>query len=217
MASECNSEDYGLVYVLTNPAMPGLVKIGMTNRVDMEQRMRELYGTGVPVPFKCEYACKVKKSNTKLLEQVLHTAFSPNRVNPQREFFDIEPEQAIAILRFCDEGDVTSEVSHKIDSDLTPEEKKSQSSYSFARRPIMNYKQMGLLPGSILHYKKDPSLTVCIASERKVYFDGEECSLTAATKKIQGMETGSLQPTSLWLYGNENLQDIYNRTYPIED
>lgn len=49
----------GIVYVLSNEAMPGLVKIGRTNRDDLEVRLRELYTTGVPLPFKCEYACKV--------------------------------------------------------------------------------------------------------------------------------------------------------------
>ena len=38
----------GIVYVLTNPAMPGLVKIGMTTRDNLDARMKELYGTGSP-------------------------------------------------------------------------------------------------------------------------------------------------------------------------
>lgn len=43
----------GLVYLLTNPAMPGIVKIGLTTRGDMNQRLQELFTTGVPVPFDC--------------------------------------------------------------------------------------------------------------------------------------------------------------------
>lgn len=217
MENGVDSEDYGLVYVLTNPAMPGLVKIGMTQRSGLEQRMRELYGTGVPVPFKCEYACKVKKSDTKQLEQALHTAFKPQRVNPQREFFAIEPEQAVAILRFCDEGDVTQEVSNEINSELTPEERNVKEHFSAPRRPVMNYMQMGLPPGSILTYRGNPAITVCVVNERKVLFEGDECSLTAATKKIQGIETGSLQPAPYWLYNNESLQTLYDRAYPIEE
>ena len=65
-----SENDYGLVYVLTNSAMPGMVKIGMTQRADLEQRMKELYGTGVPVPFECAYACKVRTDKTKMLEHV---------------------------------------------------------------------------------------------------------------------------------------------------
>jgi len=42
-----------IVYLLTNPAMPGLIKIGRTTRKDIKARMRELYTTGVPLPFEC--------------------------------------------------------------------------------------------------------------------------------------------------------------------
>jgi len=38
-----------IVYVVTNPAMPGLVKIGYTSQADANDRIAQLYGTGVPV------------------------------------------------------------------------------------------------------------------------------------------------------------------------
>lgn len=47
-----------IVYVLTNPAVPGLVKIGYTIQEDANARIGQLYTTGVPVPFKLEFACK---------------------------------------------------------------------------------------------------------------------------------------------------------------
>ena len=56
----------GIVYVLSNRAMPGLVKIGMTTRPELDTRLKELYTTGVPVPFDVEYACEVKAIATKL-------------------------------------------------------------------------------------------------------------------------------------------------------
>lgn len=55
--------EYGIVYLLTNPVMPGLVKICMTTQEDIDKRMKELYTTGVPVPFECQFACKVKKGD----------------------------------------------------------------------------------------------------------------------------------------------------------
>lgn len=39
-----------IVYVLTNEAMPGLVKIGRTNN-ELAARIRALYSTSVPLPF----------------------------------------------------------------------------------------------------------------------------------------------------------------------
>ena len=50
-----------IVYALTNPAMPGLVKIGKTSRDDPQARMKELYNSsGVPLPFECVIAVEVE-------------------------------------------------------------------------------------------------------------------------------------------------------------
>ena len=38
------------VYILTNQAMPGIIKIGFTKN-SVEQRMRELDKTLTPIPF----------------------------------------------------------------------------------------------------------------------------------------------------------------------
>ena len=75
----------GIVYILTNPAMKGLVKIGMTTREEVSIRMGELYSTGVPVPFECSFAGRV--ADVKAVERAFHIAFGPYRINPNREFF----------------------------------------------------------------------------------------------------------------------------------
>ena len=54
-----------IVYVLTNPAMPGFVKIGMTDKNDVQIRMRELYGTGLPLPFECFVAREIDMPSIK--------------------------------------------------------------------------------------------------------------------------------------------------------
>lgn len=47
-----------IIYVLTNEAMPGLVKIGFTE--SLEDRIKYLSAhSGVPLPFECYYAAEV--------------------------------------------------------------------------------------------------------------------------------------------------------------
>ena len=78
------------VYVLTNDSMPGLVKLGRTSG-SIEKRMRDLYKTGVPIPFNCFYAVNVKDSD--FVERKIHEAFDDVRLNESREFFSISPEK----------------------------------------------------------------------------------------------------------------------------
>ena len=61
--SMSNDTEAGLIYVLTNEAMPGLVKIGITGS-DPNSRADQLYTTGVPVPFTVEFAGEVPNSTT---------------------------------------------------------------------------------------------------------------------------------------------------------
>ena len=107
-----------IVYVLTNPAMPGLVKIGMTDRDDVQQRMNDLFTTGVPFPFECVMAKEVEGMTAGQVESALHRAFAPNRTNPNREFFKIDTEQAAAILRLLPGKDVTPRTREQEDAAL---------------------------------------------------------------------------------------------------
>ena len=205
----------GIVYVLSNRAMPGLVKIGMTTRPELDTRLKELYTTGVPVPFDVEYACEVKASDCNKIEKALHTAFDPQRVNINREFFQIEKEQAIAILELFNQKDVTTEVSDEMDNDLDAGDIASKQKAT-KHRPPLNFSQMGIPIGSILTYNADPKITVTVISEKKVEYMGEETSLTAVTSKLLESKY-AVQPTPKWSYNGQNLSSIYDATYPIED
>ena len=90
-----NESGAGIIYALRTEAMPGLVKIGRTSR-DVTARMREVYGTGVPLPFECIIATEVEEAPE--VEKALHEAFDPYRINAQREFFQIEARQVQALL-----------------------------------------------------------------------------------------------------------------------
>ena len=196
-----------IVYVLTNPAMPGFVKIGKTFIEDVGVRLQQLYTTGVPFPFDLAYACKVP--NADEVERALHRAFAPNRTNPKREFFNIEADQAIAILKLLHVEDATAEIV-AMPTAIPKEEVEAATSYK-KRRPPLNFGEMGIPVGSVLHMvNSDTTVTVC--ADRKIMFDGEETSLTAATTKLLGLEY-QIQPTPHWTYEGKVLTEIYNETY----
>jgi hypothetical protein len=74
----------GYVYVLSNPAMPGLVKIGQTTR-SMRSRVNELsLATGVPKPFVVE--AYYLSDDPQADEARIHEALAYHRA-PGREFF----------------------------------------------------------------------------------------------------------------------------------
>ena len=208
--------EYGIVYLLTNPVMPGLVKIGMTTQKEIDQRMKELYTTGVPLPFECQFACKVKKSDCAKIEKALHTAFEPQRINANREFFRIQVGQAKAILELFHHEDITSDVSNEIENDLTPEDK-AATIKAQVKRPPLNFHEMGMQDGDVLVWKDDPKITVTIISERKIRYEGEDISLSTLSAQLKGYKTKHIAPGAHWLYKDRLLNEIYDETYPIEE
>ena len=90
-----------------------MVKIGMTERADIQLRMNELYSTGVPLPFECITARQIEDREATEIENALHIAFGPHRINPSREFFEIEPEQVEALLQVMPGKDVTPGISEQ--------------------------------------------------------------------------------------------------------
>ena len=142
-----DSNNEGIVYVLKNPAFPDLVKIGITTRDQVSIRMAELYTTGVPLPFKCVFAGKV--DDPKKVESALHHAFTNTRVNPSREFFDIDESQAIAILRLLISEEVTPIVSDELEK-VDEVSKNASKEYAKSKRPKQNFVEMGIKLGEVI-------------------------------------------------------------------
>jgi hypothetical protein len=96
----------GFVYILSNQAFEGLLKIGETS-ISPYQRAKELQGTGVPRPFIVERAFYVKERQNS--ERLVHEALNVHRLEDNREFFETSIENAISvaetILRKSDQLD----------------------------------------------------------------------------------------------------------------
>lgn len=98
----------GWVYVLSNPCMPGIYKVGMTT-TSPETRARELSSpTGVPVPFSIEAAFY---SHSPLnAEKEVHEYLDEWRVSESREFFEIDLNEILMACDRCCDGRVGQKV-----------------------------------------------------------------------------------------------------------
>lgn len=199
-----------IVYVLTNASMPGLTKIGKTTQADMALRMSQLYTTGVPVPFECVYACEVR--DCREVEDALHTAFGGTRINPNREFFKIEPERVVAILRLLAVTDTTPEVTEGLAASADETDRQSMDAVKRSRRPNMNFPEMGIPVGSELVYVDDGQIRVTVADDRRVQYNDQTMYLTTLTSELLHT-TYPLQPSPYWTFEGRNLKTIYEETY----
>lgn len=90
--------DIGYIYVLSNPAMPGLLKIGFTQHSDTKRRVLELSkNTAVPLHFVLEFEQLIE--NPLQYERLIHARLSQYRLSPDKEFFKIDLNTVEKIIR----------------------------------------------------------------------------------------------------------------------
>jgi hypothetical protein len=88
---------FGWVYVLSTREQPRMLKIGFTNR-PVEQRVAEINSaTGVVVPFGVRAVWTVRDARD--VERQLHQHLSRWRVRADREFFELEWNEAFPLIR----------------------------------------------------------------------------------------------------------------------
>jgi hypothetical protein len=171
--------------------------------------MKELYSSGVPLPFECVYAAKVR--NIDEVERALHNAFSPDRLNPKREFFEIEPSQAIAIIKLLEIQNVSPLVEQE-ENVIDNLELEAGKAYA-QKRPRMNFEEMGIPAGSQLVFNNNAEVAT-VVSDRMVNFRNEQTSLTNATRMALGEGYAyNVAPGPYWSFNGRKLRDIYNDTY----
>jgi T5orf172 domain len=199
--------DSGILYVLTNPLMPGLVKIGCTTG-PVEDRIKALSSTsGVPVAFQCHFAAQVDDLTAK--EKTLHQLFSDKRVNPNREFFQIAPEKAVLAIRMGSYNEVTP---GKVD--IPKEEEQALEKAEEAdtkRRANINLQAIGILPGTVLTLSRDEDVHATVVTGNKVQYEEQIISLSAsalaALHKL-GYKSPAVSGSSYWMYEGKTLDEI---------
>ncbi|WP_414039278.1 GIY-YIG nuclease family protein [Acidithiobacillus sp. M4-SHS-6] len=195
-----------IIYILTNEAMPGLVKIGRTtDRV--ESRMAQLSThSGVPLPFECYFAAEVK--DAPKLEKTLHQLFAENRINPKREFFQVDPEKVVLAISIGEFTEITPGAA-EID-----QEEQQALERAKARRPRIRLEALGIHPGDVLTFSRDESLTATVVDAGRVNFQDEIQSLSAAALKALhglGYKTPTASGSEYWMFEGELLDERRKR------
>lgn len=95
----------GYVYIISNEASfgDGVCKIGMTRRLDPNDRVKELGDASVPELFRVHAFIYTEDAPT--LEKYFHDYFNQSRVNlvnRRKEFFYVHPEEAFEALQKYD-------------------------------------------------------------------------------------------------------------------
>ena len=190
----------GYIYIMTNPALKDMVKIGFAT--DVEVRRKQLSTTALPYEYEV-YATYETSGNLedKKLHKMIDNLNPDLRVSSNREFFVMSPKEAYELLEAIATISGTKDKLKKV--------KISESKKQTVRRPAINFVKCGIPIGAELIYQDDPNLIVKVVSERKVEYDGEITSLSAITDRLRGHST---QGPWYFTYKGRRITDIAEET-----
>mgnify|MGYP000016817549 CR=1 FL=1 len=197
--------DLGIVYVLTNPAFENYSKIGKTT--NLEQRLRSLDNTSVPLPFRCVFAVEVDDENE--VERYLHQVFADHRTRSTREFFEVDAHRVIAAMKLTRGRDVTPK------DDIAEDEEGIRAIEKAARKPRKTYSLFDakLKIGDVLRYANNEDITAEVVSQKKILFEGVETSLSASALTLlqrDGYKWRTVNGWNFWIFENETVADRLN-------
>lgn len=190
----------GYIYIMTNPALKDMVKIGYAT--DVEARRQQLSTTGLPYDYEI-YATYETSGNLedKKLHKLIDNLNPDLRVNKAREFYVLTPEDAYELLEAIA---TISGTKDKLKRVKTPEEKKQH-----VRKPPVNFAKCGIPAGAKLVFTEDPSVVATVVNERKVQYKDEITSLSAISDAIKGYSTSG---PSFFTYKGKLVADIARET-----
>jgi len=186
----------GYIYIMTNPALKGMVKIGFAT--DVETRRKQLSTTALPYEYEV-YAAYETSGNLedRKLHRMIDQLNPDLRVSSNREFFVMSPEDAFELLEAIATISGTKDKLKKI--------KIAESKKQKVRKPSVNFSKCGIPIGAELVFIEDPTVVATVVSERKVQYNGEITSLSAISDHIKGYSTPG---PSYFTYQGRRVSDI---------
>jgi len=192
----------GIVYILINQAMPGIIKIGRTEK-SIEERMKGLDATPTPLPFECYSAKQVP--NAKFTESKMHEAFDASRIRSNREFFRMDPNAAKAALDMVEGEDATPK------DDVVETESDRVALNTERNKNRFNFAQIGIEVGTELSFKKDPSIKAIVLENDQIEFRGKVASLSQSALVIvqeMGYTWNKIAGPQFWTHNGKTLYEL---------
>lgn len=190
----------GFIYIMTNPALKDMVKIGYAT--DVENRRKQLSTTALPYEYEV-YATYETSGNLedKKLHKMIDNLNPDLRVTSNREFFVMSPQEAYELLESIA---VISGTKEKLKRVKLIETKKQK-----VRKPPVNFAKCGIPVGAKLVFTEDPSVVATVVSDRKVEYNNEITSLSAISDRIKGYSTPG---PAFFTYNGKKVCDIAAET-----
>ena len=186
----------GYIYIMTNPALKDMVKIGYAT--DVETRRKQLSTTALPYDYEVYAIYETPgKLEDKKLHKLIDNLNQNLRVSKSREFYVMAPEDAYEIL------EAIATISGTLDR-LKKVKVKTEEKQKIKKPPI-NFAKCGIPVGAELVFIDDPSVVATVVSDRKVQYGEEITSLSAISDAIKGYSTSGPQ---YFTYNGKKVCDI---------
>ena len=185
----------GIVYILTNPCLDGWVKIGMTERDDINQRLTQLNRPeNLPLSFRCYAVYHV--DDPRAVEQLIHSlidridgslwareTLDSGRIR-EREFFRISPETAFGI--FYDIAKLRGDVNALVPYEPTSKEAREEEiAENHSKRTKNSFALLNIPVRTELAFLYDPNIVVRTADDKNgVEYEGEVRSVSNLAVKL---------------------------------
>lgn len=194
----------GYIYIMTNPCLKGMVKIGYAT--DVEARRKQLSTTALPYDYEV-YATYETSGNLedKKLHKLIDNLNPDLRVSKNREFFVMKPKEAYELLEAIA---IISGSQDKLT--LLVDDDKQTAHQQNKKRPSINFEECGIPVGAKLVYTEDPTVVVTVEGPRKVIYNDEITSLSAVVSGIKGVK--AIAGPHYFTYNGRLITDIANET-----
>lgn len=212
-------KEKGYVYILTNDSFrEDWVKIGRSSR-PVDVRSKELDNTAVPLPFKIYATIQTTKYTN--VERIVHKQIdrlTDLRIRQNREFFNVEPSQALDILldlaTAIDDAVVMQYVDDKpvqLYPSINNEKPQTVKIEKHVQRKPFEFAMVGLKDGDMITFAP-LNIQVKVNGKNKVEFEGRLWSLSAFTGTYLPIEkqnnSGAYQGPKYFTYNNKTLWDL---------